>query len=99
MHHLFCRNKVADFAQWKEVFDSHAQAQREAGLHVKHVWRGLDDPQEVFMLFEVTDLDKARAFVTAPKVPKAQQQAGVVEQPTMYFMRSATRSDSPPRAS
>jgi hypothetical protein len=31
MIHLLCRNKVADFAKWKQVFDSHARAHREAG--------------------------------------------------------------------
>ena len=87
MCHLFCRNKVADFEQWKRVFDSHAEAQAEAGLHVRHVWRGVDDPSDVFMLFEVTDLERARAFVTSPKVPEAQEQSGVVEQPVMYFMQ------------
>lgn len=86
MNHLFCRNKVADFDQWKRVFDSHAQAQREAGLQVKQVWRGIDDPSEVFMLFEVTDLAKARAFVTSPQVPDAKRQSGVLEPPVMYFM-------------
>lgn len=86
MNYLSCRNKVADFNQWKRVFDSHAAAQRDAGLHIKHVWRGVDDPSEVFMLFDVTDLAKARAFIASPKVPDAQQQSGVVEQPVMYFM-------------
>ncbi|MEK7730306.1 MAG: hypothetical protein AAB363_00460, partial [Planctomycetota bacterium] len=61
-----CRNKVADFAQWKKVFDSHAEAQRQAGLHLQRLWRGIDDPNEVFMLFEVTDIEKARSFVTSP---------------------------------
>lgn len=88
MKYLLCRNKVADFDQWKIVFDSHAAAQRESGLHVQRLWRGLDDPNEVFMLFEVTDLDKARAFITSPKVPDAQRQSGVTMKPDMYFMES-----------
>ena len=86
MPYLFCKNIVTDFDQWKAVFDSHAVAQWEAGLRIKHVWRGVDDPCEVFMLFEVTDLAKARAFVTAPEVPDAQQESGMVEPPVMYFM-------------
>ncbi len=87
MTYLICRNKVADFDQWKPVFDSHAQAQREAGLHVQHVWRNIDDSNEVFMLFEVHDLAKAQAFVTSPKVPEAKRQSGVVGQPDLFFVR------------
>jgi hypothetical protein len=84
--YMLCRNKVADFAQWKQVFDSHAEAQRQSGLYLQRLWRGLDDPNEVFMLFEVTDIDEARNFVTSPKVPDAQQQSGVLQKPDIYFM-------------
>jgi len=84
--YMLCRNKVADFTQWKRVFDSHAEAQRQSGLHLKHLWRGLDHPNEVFMLFEVTDIDKARSFIASPSVPDAQRQSGVVEKPDIFFM-------------
>jgi hypothetical protein len=40
----------------------------------------------VILWFEVTDLEKARAFVDSPEVPDAQQQSGVVDQPDIYFL-------------
>ena len=86
MKYMLCRNKVADFAQWKKVFDSHAEAQRKSGLHLQRLWRGIDNSNEVFMLFEVTDLEKARRFVTSSKVPDAQRQSGLLEKPEIYFM-------------
>lgn len=86
MTYLFCRHKVADFDQWKRVFDAHAEAQREAGLHVEKVLRNVEDPNEVFMFFRVTDIEKARAFVTAPEVPDAQTESGVVDKPDIYFL-------------
>lgn len=87
MTYLICRNKVADFDRWKRVFDSHAEAQRAAGLRVEHVWRNIDDPAEVHMLFQVDDLEKARAFVSSPKVPEAQKASGLIDKPEMYFVR------------
>ena len=63
---MLCRNRVADFAKWKAVFASHASAHREAGLRLMNLWRGLEDPNNVFFLFEVTSLDKARAFISNP---------------------------------
>lgn len=87
MPYMLCRNKVANFAQWKQVFDSHTEAHREAGLHLKYLWQVLDDPNEVFFLFEISDLETARAFVTSPQVPDAQQQSGVTETPDIYFLR------------
>ena len=40
----------------------------------------------MILWFEVTDLEKARAFVDSPEVPDAQQQSGVVDQPDIYFL-------------
>ena len=87
MTYLICRNRVVDFARWKQVFDSHSAAQREAGLVLERLWQSVEDPNEVFMLFQVHDLEKARAFVTSPKVPEAKQASGVIGTPDIYFVR------------
>lgn len=86
MKYMLCHNKVTDFVRWKKVFDSHAEAQRESGLHLQRLWRGVDDPNDVFMLFEVSDIEKARTFVASPKVPDAQRQSGVLGKPDIFFM-------------
>lgn len=86
MPYLLVRLKVADFAKWKRVFDSHAEAQRQSGLRLDKVLRNLDDPNEVVTWFEVTDLAKARGFVTSPAVPRAQEDSGVVDKPDIYFL-------------
>ena len=78
---MLVRHKVADFDKWKQVFDSHAIAQQESGPRVKKVLRNLDDPAEVIPWFEVTGLEKARAFVNSPEVRDARQQSGVVDEP------------------
>ena len=83
---MLVRHKVASFDNWKRVFDSHAMAQQESGLRVEKVLPILDDPTEVVLWFEVTDLEKARAFVNSPEVPDARQQSGVVDKPEIYFL-------------
>ena len=89
MPYLLVRHKVADFAKWKRVFDSHAEAQRKSGLRIERVLRNLDDPSEVVLWFEVTDLKKARGFVSSPQVPEAREQSGVVDKPDIYFLSDA----------
>lgn len=86
MPYMLVRHKVADFSAWKRVFDSHRAAQRKAGLRVERVLHNLDDPNEVVLLFEVTDLEKARGFVNSPEVPEAKGQSGVVDAPDIYFL-------------
>jgi hypothetical protein len=74
---MICRNKVEDFAKWKSVFDSHSDAHRQAGLSLEHLWRGLEDANEVFFIFAVADFDRARAFISAPDSKEAGQRSGV----------------------
>ncbi len=59
---------------------------RNSGLRVEKVLRNLDDPTEVVPWFEVTDLEKARAFVNSPEVPDARQQSGVVDEPDISIV-------------
>ena len=63
-----------------------AQAQRAAGLRITHVMRNLEDPGEVVLLFDVEDVDRAKAFVFSPQVPGAQQESGVADRPDIYFL-------------
>jgi len=79
MYALLCRNRVEDFRRWKTVFDSHAGAHRAAGLHLQSIWRGLEHPDNVFFVFEVTDIDKARAYLNAPQAAQAGRNSGVLD--------------------
>lgn len=74
---MLCRNRVADFAKWKSVFDSHAGAHRAAGLTLRNLWRDTDDPSQVFFLFEVASLERARAFIGDPAAAEAGRISGV----------------------
>ena len=86
MPYLLVRHKVADFGRWKAVFDGHAEAQRAVGITVTHVMRNVEDPGEVVLLFDVEDVERAKAFVFSPQVPGAQQESGVVDKPDIYFL-------------
>ncbi|MEK6322545.1 MAG: hypothetical protein AABN33_12790 [Acidobacteriota bacterium] len=79
MIRMLCRNKIADFEKWKAVFDSHADAQREAGLRLEHLWRSVEDPNNIFFVFEVSDIEKARAFINAPEAEEAGRASGVLD--------------------
>ena len=48
MTSLWVRQKVTDFADWKDLNESYSQAQQAAGLGVDRVLRSIDDPSEVF---------------------------------------------------
>ena len=79
MLRMLCRNKVADFSKWKAVFDSHAGAHKQAGLIRENLWRERDDPGNVFFIFRVEDLAKAKAFISSDDAAAAGKASGVIE--------------------
>lgn len=76
---LLVRNKVKDFDHWKSVFDANLEPPRAAGLTLSGMWRSMDDPNEVFFLFDVEDRGRAEAFMKAPESTATGVEAGVVE--------------------
>jgi len=86
---MLCRNRVADFAKWKAIFASHAPAHREAGLSLMNLWRGVEDPNNIFFLFEVTSLEKARAFISNPAAAEAAKTSGVLDGEYHFLESSA----------
>jgi len=79
MVYMHCQIRVSDFAKWKTEMDADAQAQRDAGLHLKYLWRGIEDPNSAFFILEVDDVEKARAFLNPKDVDEASKKAGVID--------------------
>jgi len=79
MIRMICRNKLADFAKWKSIFDSHSDAHHKAGLSLESLWRGVENPNEVFFTFTVADIDKAKAFISAPDAEETGRKSGVLD--------------------
>jgi hypothetical protein len=79
MTHLLCRNTVRDFDRWLRVFSSHKKAHVDAGLILEHLWQASDDPARIFFLFRVEDMEKAKAFISAPDASDAARTSGVID--------------------
>jgi hypothetical protein len=90
---LLCRNRVADFEKWKNVFDSHARAQRDSGMHLVSMWRCVDEPNNVFFLFGVADMEKAKSFLHAPESAEAGRESGVIDG-EYHFVENTARPEA-----
>lgn len=88
MNYMLCRNRVRNFDNWKRVFDTHADAHRKAGLKLVHLWQDEDIPSQVFFLFEIEDIARARAFVDSPDVQKSAHESGLIEGEFHFFRQS-----------
>lgn len=89
MGHILVRHKVADFEKWKQVYDEHRAAREAAGLENLHLWRNEDDPNEVTILFEASDLAKAKALINSPDLKESMEASGVQGQPDMAVLLEA----------
>jgi hypothetical protein len=85
---LIVQHKVRNYADWRPVFDAHKPSQTEGGLVNGRVYRGAEDPNDVVILFDVTNLTKARALMVSEDLKATMQKAGVLGAPGVHFIEA-----------
>ena len=86
MPYLLVRHKVEDYAKWKPVYDQHGTTRKASGGQGAQLFRNATDPNELVILFEWDDLERARQFAQSEDLRQAMQRAGVADQPDIYFL-------------
>jgi heme-degrading monooxygenase HmoA len=91
MPYLLVRHKVEDFARWKPIFDEHGATRKAAGSRGGRLFRSVEDPDELVIVFEWDDVEKARQFAQSEDLRQAMQRAGVADRPDVYFLEEVDR--------
>ena len=78
-------HRVADYAGWRQVYDSVADLQKAGGVTAESVHRMAGDPDNVLVIHEFETLDEAQAFFGSEELLAAMQRAGVTGQPRIEF--------------
>ena len=84
--YMLIRHKVRDFSEWKRGYDAHLPKRVGAGLTEKQLLRGAQEPNEVILLFEAKDLNRAKTFAESADLRETMQTVGVVDKPDIYFL-------------
>ena len=85
-------HKVKDFDAWVKVFDNEGTATRAAnGMNDLALGRAVDDPNLVHIVFDVSNMAKAKARLADPALKKLMEDAGVVGVPTITFYNDASK--------
>ncbi len=89
MPFVLIRHKVADFDNWKPIYDS--DQERRESLNIKEVdlFRSDEDPNDVHMLFEIPSADAMEQMMSDPTMAEKMQAAGVLSQPTVTLLNKA----------
>ncbi|MEO8766210.1 MAG: hypothetical protein ABI416_18045 [Ginsengibacter sp.] len=82
---LMITHKVKDWDAWKKEFDDHKQARMDAGLVDRGVSYSDDDHHKVTLIFAVTDMQKANAFLNSKDLKDKMAKAGVEGPPSLFF--------------
>ena len=86
MVHVLVHHKVADLARWKESFDSHLNARKQAGELGFQLFQGVDDPRDVTILLDWDSIEHARRFMGSEELRSRMRQAGVVGEPDIRYV-------------
>jgi len=87
MNYVLVHHRVQNFDQWKALYDAHLPARQQAGVKEVRLLRGADDPNDVTLLFEASDLPKAQAFVASEDLRDVMTKAGVVGTPELTYLK------------
>lgn len=85
---LIVADTYADLATWQEAFETSREAHAAAGLSLLQMWRDADRADTSWLLFEVADEAKARAFLDGGEARVFATQAGLTER-TAHFVETA----------
>ncbi|MBK8585427.1 MAG: cyclase [Bacteroidetes bacterium] len=87
---MIINHKVKDFDAWLKVYDGEGVATRaEEGMVDVLLARGIDDPNIVYIVFDITDMEKAKAALSSESKKNLMMSAGVEGAPKMDFYTTA----------
>jgi hypothetical protein len=84
---LMIKQKVKDWDSWKKVFDEHKQDRINAGLTDRVLGHTVGDNHQVTLVFAVSDLEKAKAFLNSKDLAERRKVSGVEGTPSFFFYR------------
>jgi hypothetical protein len=82
---LMVTHKVKDWDEWKKAFDEDKQARIDAGLIDRGVGYTSGDSHNVMVVFAITDMAKAKAFVASKDLKDKMAKAGVDGPPSFFY--------------
>ena len=82
---LMMTHKVKDWDAWKKEFDDHKQVRMDAGLIDRALAHDINDNHQVEIVFAVTDMAKAKAFLQSKDLKDKMEKAGVEGKPVPFY--------------
>lgn len=86
------RFKVKDYKTWKWLYDGDQKNRDNAGMVLVQMGTVKGDSNDVFMIFAIPDIAKAKEMMQKPSLLNKMKQGGVLGSPEINFWRLAGTS-------
>jgi hypothetical protein len=86
MIQVLVHHEVADYNSWRSVFDASLDFRHEGGECSCRIFRKAGNPNDLTLLFEWENLEKAKRYMTSDDLRKKMQQAGVTGVPDIQYL-------------
>lgn len=89
MYRAFTRHTVADYDDWRAVYDDYASERQSLGVVGDAVFRNVENDNEITLYLEFKSLAAARTFGENSSMRGAMDQAGLTGSPEIWLVEDA----------
>jgi quinol monooxygenase YgiN len=86
MIQVLVHHQVADYRNWRSVFDAALDFRHDGGECSCRIFRKAGNPNDLTLLFEWDDMEKAQRYMTSDELRKKMQQSGVLGAPGIQYL-------------
>lgn len=82
---MYVRHKVADFDQWKVVFEELEPFRQQSGSSGSHIFRHAANANEVLVVTDWNQKEQGVKFGQSEELKNGMERAGVISAPEITF--------------
>src|SRR6266487_5590934 len=83
---LVIQHKVANYAKWKPLYESHDSIRRSYGLTNYVLGRGLNDSNMVLVVLKMDDVNKAKELTASQGMKDRMKKAGIIGKSSIDYV-------------
>ncbi len=87
---LTISHEIKNYDSWKVVYDNLDAQRKDAGILELFIKKDINNSNSITVFAEVTNLEKAKAFMSSTSLKEAMKDAGVTSPPSIVFSKSAS---------
>ena len=87
---IIANHKVNDFNSWKPYYDGDIKRRKALGLKDLVVGTKIDDPADVYMIWESKEPEKAMTMAQDPELRELMKKAGVTSEIQITIIKNGS---------